>query len=88
MSCNTFEWRRFTIIFAAIAVVYLVMTSLFLGYLLREKRESVRHNHMISACLQSGGHIRSGNTCWYPDSTTSPDCPLLTSRCRAEDATE
>ena len=53
------------IIFTIIVALYVMMVSAFFAYIWRENQAAELHRQTIAKCLDSGGHIGRGDTCWH-----------------------
>jgi hypothetical protein len=62
------RWR-IQIIVAILVALYAAALSAFLTYQSRTEAAHRLRQETIAKCLDSGGHIGRGDTCWHP----SPD---------------
>ena len=68
VSDNLYGWverSRFLIVLAIIFAVYAMALIAFLTFRLMEEEASDLGRERIAKCLDSGGHIGRGETCWH-----------------------
>jgi hypothetical protein len=68
VSDNLYDWavrRRFLVVPAVILVVYTMALIAFLSFRSMEEATSELSRQTIAKCLDSGGHIGRGVTCWH-----------------------
>ena len=57
------RWR-IPVVLMIVFLIYVAMISAFLDYQNRRNERLVIRHQTIAKCLDSGGHIGRGDTCW------------------------
>jgi hypothetical protein len=68
VSDNLYDWavrRRLLVVPAVILVVYTMALIAFLSFRSMEEATFELSRQTIAKCLDSGGHIGRGETCWH-----------------------
>ena len=68
VSDDLYDWavrRRFLVVLAVFLVVYTMVLIAFLRFRSMEEAASELSRQTIAKCLDSGGHIGRGETCWH-----------------------
>jgi hypothetical protein len=74
------EWltgrQRLIIVIMIAALIYAIMLGTFIFYEQQEDQDKLLRQQTIAKCLDSGGHIGPGVTCWPRTPVTSENrCP-------------
>jgi hypothetical protein len=59
------ERRIAIILMGSAALIYAILLGSFLAYRWQKDETARLRQRTIAACLDSGGHIGPGDTCWY-----------------------
>lgn len=63
-------------IFMIAALLYVMLLGAFFAYVTKQEQDKLLRQQTIAKCLDAGGHIGPGVTCWHENSTDKKQGPL------------
>jgi hypothetical protein len=68
--------RLLPIILGIVALIYVILVGAFFAYVTKQEQDKLLRQQTIAKCLDAGGHIGPGVTCWHENSTDKKQWPL------------